>query len=72
MMVLQKKAGALTLAALSTVPLIMVLGNSMLIPILPKMKSVMDITQFQTSLVITLFSIPAGLTIPIAGFLAEI
>lgn len=70
-MVLEKKTGALTLAALSTVPLIMVLGNSMLIPILPKMKSVLDITQFQTSLVITLFSIPAGLTIPFAGFLAD-
>lgn len=71
MITLAKKPGALTLTALSTVPLIMVLGNSMLIPILPKMKSVLDITQFQTSLVITLFSIPAGLTIPLAGFLAD-
>ena len=46
----------------------MVLGNSMLIPVLPKMKSTLDITQFQVSLVITLFSVPAGLAIPFAGF----
>lgn len=61
----------LTLAALAGVPLIMVLGNSMLIPILPKMKSTLDITQFQVSLVITLFSVPAGLVIPFAGFLSD-
>jgi len=67
----QKSSGGWTLAALSGVPLIMVLGNSMLIPILPKMKAALDLSQFQASLVITLFSIPAGLTIPIAGFLAD-
>ncbi|NMA01247.1 MAG: MFS transporter [Clostridia bacterium] len=60
-----------TLAALAGVPLIMVLGNSMLIPVLPKMKSTLDITQFQVSLVITLFSVPAGLAIPFAGFLSD-
>ena len=49
----------------------MVLGNSMLIPVLPKMKSTLDITQFQVSLVITLFSVPAGLAIPFAGFLSD-
>ncbi len=68
---MQKSSSGWTLAALSGVPLIMVLGNSMLIPVLPKMKAALDLTQFQTSLVITLFSIPAGLTIPIAGFLAD-
>lgn len=59
------------IAALSMVPLIMVLGNSMLIPVLPQMQKELGISQFQTSLMISLFSIPAGLVIPIAGFLSD-
>lgn len=61
----------LVLASLSAVPFIMVLGNSMLIPVLPEMQKQLGISQFQTSLVISLFSIPAGLTIPLAGFLSD-
>lgn len=49
----------------------MVLGNSMLIPILPQMKQALKISQFEVSLVITLFSIPAGITIPLAGLLSD-
>ncbi|NLT94754.1 MAG: MFS transporter [Clostridia bacterium] len=49
----------------------MVLGNSMLIPVLPQMKSALNISQFKVSLVITLFSVPAGLVIPLAGFLSD-
>ncbi len=59
------------LAALGAVPFIMVLGNSMLIPVLPEMQKQLGITQFQTSLVISMFSIPAGLAIPFAGFLSD-
>ncbi|HET7628094.1 MAG TPA: MFS transporter [Bacillales bacterium] len=65
------KANGLEIAAISAVPLILVLGNSMLIPILPKMKSVLNLTQFQVSLVITAFSISAGLAIPILGYLSD-
>lgn len=61
----------LILASLSAVPFIMVLGNSMLIPVLPQMQKQLGISQFQTSLIISLFSIPAGLTIPFAGFLSD-
>jgi ACDE family multidrug resistance protein len=57
--------------ALAGVPFMMVLGNSMLIPVLPQMKQALDISQFKVSLVITLFSIPAGLTIPILGYLSD-
>ena len=49
----------------------MVLGNSMLIPILPKMKQALEISQFQVSLVITLFSLSAGLVIPFSGYLSD-
>ncbi|SMB92663.1 MFS transporter, ACDE family, multidrug resistance protein [Desulfonispora thiosulfatigenes DSM 11270] len=66
-----KAKSNIVLASLGAVPLLMVLGNSMLIPVLPQMKSSLGITQFQVSLVITLFSIPAGLAIPFAGFLSD-
>jgi ACDE family multidrug resistance protein len=59
------------LAVLSLVPFIMVLGNSMLIPVLPKMMAVLHVTLFQVGLVITAFSIPAGLIIPLAGALSD-
>nr|WP_269456782.1 MFS transporter [Thermanaeromonas toyohensis] len=49
----------------------MVLGNSMLVPLLPKMKEVMSVSLFQVSLFITAFSLPAGITIPFAGFLSD-
>ncbi|MCW2278248.1 ACDE family multidrug resistance protein [Heliophilum fasciatum] len=60
-----------TLAALAGVPLIMVLGNSMLIPAFPQIREAMGITAMQTGLLITFFSIPAGLTIPFLGFLSD-
>ncbi|MFC4768874.1 MFS transporter [Effusibacillus consociatus] len=65
------KVSVLPLIALGSVPLIMVLGNSMLIPILPTMQEQLDISKFQASLVITLFSVPAGIIIPLAGFLSD-
>ncbi|MHB1420901.1 MAG: MFS transporter [Bacillota bacterium] len=58
-------------AVLCAVPFIMVLGNSMLIPLLPVMKAKMHLTLFQVGLIITAFSIPAGLVIPFAGFISD-
>lgn len=66
-----KTESKLPFAVLAGVPFIMVLGNSMLIPILPAMKNAMGITLFQAGLIITAFSIPAGLVIPIAGFASD-
>jgi len=68
---MSSKSNSLALAVLCGVPLLMVLGNSMLIPILPKMKTVLHVSQFQISLMITMFSVPAGLIIPLAGFLSD-
>jgi ACDE family multidrug resistance protein len=67
----KKKSPMLEYIAIASVPLIMVLGNSMLIPILPEMKSKLDLSQFQVSLVITLFSVTAGIIIPFAGYLSD-
>jgi ACDE family multidrug resistance protein len=57
--------------ALSSAPLVLVFGNSMLIPILPELSKQLGVSQFQSSLVITLFSVTAGLFIPIAGYLSD-
>ena len=59
------------LVSLSGVPFIMVLGNSMLIPVFPEMQKAMSISPFQAGLTITFFSLPAGIAIPIMGFLAD-
>ena len=61
----------LAVAALSGVPFIMVLGNSMLIPVLPDIRNALNLSPIQVSLLITLFSLPAGIIIPVAGFLSD-
>lgn len=66
-----KKKTALRFAILCGVPFVMVLGNSMLIPVFPEMKKVMDLSQFQVGLIVTFFSVPAGVLIPLAGFLSD-
>lgn len=68
---MSSKTAVSVLAALSGVPFIMVLGNSMLIPVLPAMKRALELNDFQLSMVITLFSVPAGIIIPLAGFLSD-
>jgi len=57
--------------AIASVPLVLVLGNSMLVPILPQMQEQLGISKFQSSLVITLFSVTAGIIIPISGYLSD-
>lgn len=61
----------LDLLALSSVPLVMTLGNSMLIPVLPLIAKKLDISSFQVSLIITVYSIVAIILIPIAGYLSD-
>lgn len=65
------KASKFALPALAGVPLIMVLGNSLLIPVLPAIENTLNITKVQASMLITLFSVPAGIVIPLAGFLSD-
>lgn len=68
---MQPKSKAAVLAALSGVPFIMVLGNSMIIPVLPDIKNALNLSDLNVSLIITLFSVPAGIIIPLAGFLSD-
>ena len=57
--------------SISSIPLVMTLGNSMLIPVLPVMESELGISPFQSSMIITIYSILAIIFIPIAGFLSD-
>ncbi|CAM3799866.1 MFS transporter [Cohnella lubricantis] len=65
------KGNVWQIIALATVPLVLVLGNSMIVPILPTLSRELNISSFQSSLVITLFSVTAGLIIPVAGYLSD-
>lgn len=68
---LRKKNGMKNIIALSSVPLVMTLGNSMLIPVLPMMEKKLSVTSFQVSLIITVYSVVAIICIPIAGYLSD-
>ena len=65
------KVGVWCLASIAAVPLIMTLGNSMLIPVLPILEKKVGISSFQSSLIITSYSIASILLIPIAGYLSD-
>ncbi len=66
-----KQNSAMTVVAIGSIPLIMTLGNSMLIPVLPKMQSELHLSSFQASLTISVFSIVAAVFIPILGYLSD-
>jgi MFS transporter, ACDE family, multidrug resistance protein len=57
--------------SLASIPLIMTLGNSMLIPVLSIMEKQLNISPFQSSMIITVYSIVAILLIPVAGYLSD-
>jgi MFS transporter, ACDE family, multidrug resistance protein len=65
----EKKTWDLISAA--SIPLVMTLGNSMLIPVLPIMEKKLAISPLQASMVITIYSIVAIILIPFAGFLSD-
>ncbi|WP_374722330.1 MFS transporter [Peribacillus tepidiphilus] len=59
------------LVSMASIPLVMTLGNSMLIPILPKIEKILHISAFQSSLIITVYSIASIFLIPVAGYLSD-
>lgn len=63
------KKGALV--ALASIPLIMTLGNSMLLPVLPQISKELGINAFQVSMIITVYGLIAIVMIPIAGYLSD-
>ena len=61
----------LIIICLAAVPLTMVLGNSMLIPELPRLALALEVTQLQIGLLISFFSLSGGLAIPLLGYLSD-
>lgn len=59
------------LISLASIPLVMTLGNSMLIPVLPTIEKELQISSFQVSMIITVYSVVAIFLIPIAGYLSD-
>ncbi|WP_195575191.1 MFS transporter [Paenibacillus sp. 1001270B_150601_E10] len=59
------------LIALASIPLIMTLANSMLIPVLPLMQKKLGISSLQSSLIITVYAAVSIVCIPIAGYLSD-
>ncbi|MBM7693400.1 ACDE family multidrug resistance protein [Peribacillus deserti] len=59
------------LISMASIPLIMTLGNSMLIPVLPILERRVNISPFQSSLIITSYSIASIFLIPVAGYLSD-
>ena len=56
---------------MASIPLIMTLGNSMLIPVLPLLEKELGISSFQSSMIITSYSVSSIFLIPIAGYLSD-
>lgn len=59
------------IVSMASIPLIMTLGNSMLIPVLPILEEKIGITSFQSSMIITSYSVAAIFLIPVAGYLSD-
>ncbi|WCK56127.1 MFS transporter [Aneurinibacillus sp. Ricciae_BoGa-3] len=66
-----KNTSFISLTTLALIPIVMVLGNSMLVPGLPTMESQLGISKFQSSLIISVFSFAAGIVMPFVGYLSD-
>ncbi|MFD0048422.1 MFS transporter [Actinomycetes bacterium NPDC127524] len=65
------KVSVWCIISMASIPLVMTLGNSMLIPVLPIFEKKVGITSFQSSMVITSYSIASIFLIPVAGYLSD-
>ncbi|MFX3673421.1 MAG: MFS transporter [Paenisporosarcina sp.] len=67
----QNQVSIWCIISMASIPLVMTLGNSMLIPVLPILEKKVDITSFQSSMIITSYSVAAIFLIPVAGYLSD-
>ncbi len=68
---MENKVSRWCLVSMASIPLVMTLGNSMLIPVLPIFEKKVGITSFQSSTIITSYSVAAIILIPVAGYLSD-
>ncbi|MBX6350282.1 MAG: MFS transporter [Clostridia bacterium] len=65
------RLSAASFAAIASVPFVMVLSNSMIIPVLPDIQRALDTSLFRAGLLITAFSVAAAAFIPLGGLLSD-
>lgn len=68
---LKNKISVWCILSMASIPLVMTLGNSMLIPVLPILEDRVGISSFESSMIITSYSISAIFLIPVAGYLSD-
>ena len=66
-----QKVSTWCVVSMASIPLVMTLGNSMLIPVLPIFEEKVGITSFQSSMIITSYSVASIFLIPVAGYLSD-
>ncbi|MFJ7746145.1 MFS transporter [Peribacillus sp. NPDC097295] len=66
-----KKVSVWCIVSMASIPLVMTLGNSMLIPVLPVFEEKVNISSFQSSMIITSYSVASIFLIPVAGYLSD-
>lgn len=66
-----KLRSSYTLFYIGLLPVIMVIGNSMFIPLLPQIQLDMGLTTIESGWLLTSFSIPAALLVPVGGYLSD-
>ncbi|QPC46894.1 MFS transporter [Mangrovibacillus cuniculi] len=59
------------LIPISLLPFLMVIGNSMLIPVLPTIQSALLLTNQETSQILHAFTFPAAIAIPFISFISD-
>ncbi|OMP66364.1 MFS transporter [Domibacillus epiphyticus] len=67
----KEKVSVSCVVSMASIPLVMTLGNSMLIPVLPILERKVGISPFQSSMIITSYSVAAIFLIPVAGYLSD-
>lgn len=68
---MQPESESIKIISLTSTSFILVLGNSMLIPVLPEIRHDLQLTQVQASFILSIFSIAGAITIPLIGYLSD-
>ncbi|MEA3319161.1 MAG: MFS transporter [Bacillota bacterium] len=68
---MQRESETISIISITSTSIILVLGNSMLIPVLPEIRHDLQLTQVQASLILSIFSIAGAVTIPFIGYLSD-
>ncbi|WP_060663854.1 MFS transporter [Bacillus sp. CHD6a] len=68
---MQRESETISIISITSTSVILVFGNSMLIPVLPEIRHDLQLSQVQASLILSIFSIAGAVTIPFIGYLSD-